>query len=162
TPDLRDTLACVQTQAAMLPVALPEELSVIRYRKGFCTLASATLTHNANEFTDAAAEFDKAVEGWPGRAKLAEKKKAPEPVPSALYVLVSVARLNAGWDDSALDRAQAQIASYVEHPVCSSTIMPAAFCGDVIQIGRQWLGWIELRHDFLDDAARSLAGSLGT
>jgi tetratricopeptide (TPR) repeat protein len=161
-PDLRDTLACVQTQASLLPLATPEELPLIHYHKGFCTLAGATVTHTATEFTDAAAEFDKAIEGWPARAKLGDKKKLPEPVPSALYVLASVARLNAGGDDSGLDRAQAQIAASVGNPACSSSIMPAAFCGDVLKIGRQWLGWIELRHDFLDEAARYLAGSAGT
>jgi len=162
TPDLRDTLACVQTQASLLPLASPEELPLIHYHKGFCALAGPTITHNANEFTEAATEFDKAIEAWPARARLGDKKKAPEPVPSALYVLAAVARLNAGWDDSSLDRAQAQIAAYVEKPVCSSIIMPAAFCGDVLEIGRRWLGWIVLRHDFLDDAARYLAGSART
>lgn len=161
-PDLRDTLACVQTQASLLPLALPEELPLIHYHKGFCTLAGATVTHTATEFNEAAAEFDKAIEAWPARAKLGDKKKLPEPVPSAVYVLASVARLNADWNDSGLDRAQAQIAAYVENPACSSSIMPAAFCGDVLKIGRQWLGWIVLRHDFLDDAARYLAGSVGT
>ncbi len=162
TPELRDTLACVQTQASLLPVAAPEEVSAIHYHKGFCTLGGAIITNSPKEFTEAAAEFDKAIEGWPARAKLADKKKAPEPVPSALYVLASVARLNAGWDDSSLDRAQAQIVAYVENSTCSSSIMPAAFCGDVLQTGRQWLGWIELRHHFLEDAARYFGGSVGT
>jgi tetratricopeptide (TPR) repeat protein len=162
TPDLRDTLACIQTQASLLPLATPEELPLVHYHKGFCTLAGATITHNANDFTEAAAEFDKAIEAWPARARLGEKKKAPEPVPSALYVLASVAQLNAGWDGPSLDRAQALISSFVENPVCSSTLMPAAFCEDVLKIGRRWLGWIVLRHDFLDDAARYFAGSAGT
>jgi tetratricopeptide (TPR) repeat protein len=162
TPDLRETLACVQTQASLLPLTSPEELPLIHYHKGFCTLAGATVTHNANEFTEAAVEFDKAIEAWPARARLGDKKKAPETVPSALYVLSSLARLNAGLDDPSLDRAQTQIASFVENPVCSSNIMPKAFCGDVLQTGRQWLGWMVLRHDFLEDAARYFAGSSGT
>src|ERR1017187_252789 len=89
TPDLRETLACVQTQASLLPLTSPEELPLIHYHKGFCTLAGATVTHNTNEFTEAAAEFDKAIKAWPARARLGDKKKAPEPVPSALYVLSS-------------------------------------------------------------------------
>jgi tetratricopeptide (TPR) repeat protein len=162
TPDLRSTLACVQTQASLLPLTSPDELPLIHYHKGFCTLAGAIITNNPNEFTEAAAEFDKAIEGWPERARRGDKNKAPERVPSALYVLASVAQLEAGWDDSALDRAQAQIASFVEKPACSSSIMPAAFCGDVLQVGRQWLGWMALRHGLLDDAARYFAGSAGT
>src|SRR3954454_14789180 len=63
-PDLRDTSACTQAQAALLPVALPEELAATHYRKGFCTLAGASITRNAAEFADAAAEFDKAIETW--------------------------------------------------------------------------------------------------
>jgi tetratricopeptide (TPR) repeat protein len=70
--------------------------------------------------------------------------------------------LNAGWDESSLDRAQAQIVAHVENPACSSSIMPSAFCGDVLQTGRQWLGWMVLRHDFLAEAARFFAGSSGT
>ena len=56
-PDLRDTIQCTQAQAALLPVALPEELAALHYRKGFCTLAGAAITRNTAQFADAAAEF---------------------------------------------------------------------------------------------------------
>jgi tetratricopeptide (TPR) repeat protein len=161
-PDLRNTVSCVQTQAALLPLTSPEELPLILYRKGFCSLAGAILTHNSNEFSDAAAEFDRAIEGWPARAQHVDRKKPPEPVPSGLYVLAALARLEAGWDDASLDRAQAQIAAFVEMPLCSSSIMPPSFCGEVLQTGRQWLGWMTLRHDLLDDAERYFKGSAGT
>jgi hypothetical protein len=162
TPDLRHTVACVQTQASLIPLTSPEELPLIHYRKGFCTLAGAVVTHNANEFTEAAAEFDKAIEGWPARARHGARNQKPQPVPPALYVLSWVARLEAGWDAPSLERAQAQIASFVEQPACSSSIMPAALCGDVLQVGRLWLGWMALHHDSLDAAAGYFAGSAGT
>src|ERR1700722_6931620 len=38
-PPLADASACLQTQAAMLSVALPGEESELHYRKGFCELA---------------------------------------------------------------------------------------------------------------------------
>ncbi len=161
-PDLRDTLACVQTQASLLPLASPDDLALVQYHKGFCTLAGATITHNATEFKDAAAEFDKAIEEWPTRPRHGEKNKPPEPIPSGLYVLASVARLNAGWDDSSLDQAEPQIAAFVEKPVCTSSVMSESFCQDVLQTGRQWLGWMALRHERLDDAARLFAGTAGT
>ncbi|MBZ5617624.1 MAG: hypothetical protein LAQ69_02645 [Acidobacteriia bacterium] len=162
TPDLRSTIACIQTQASLLAVALPEELPLVHYHKGFCTLASAIVTRNAGEFTEAAAEFDKAIAGWAARAQILGKNRPPEQLPSGLRVLASIARLEAGLDDPGMDRAQAQIASSVENPVCASSIMPSAFCGELLQTGRQWLGWMALRHDYLDDAARYFAGSAGT
>lgn len=162
TPDLRNTISCIQSQASVLPVTAPEELPLIHFRKGFCTLAGATITRNANEFTDAAGEFEKAIEGWPARALSGGKNKPPEQLPSALRVLASIARLNAGLDEPGMDRAQAQIASAVENPACASTIMSSAFCNDVMRTGRQWLGWMAVRHDFLADAARYFSGSEGT
>src|SRR5687767_5636300 len=65
TPQLRDATTCIQSQAALLPVALRETLSTVHYQKGYCTLASASITHQANEFANAAAEFEKAIESWP-------------------------------------------------------------------------------------------------
>src|SRR5215471_12645745 len=42
-PPLRDTAACIQTQAALMTVAQPEDLPLVHFRKGYCTLAGATL-----------------------------------------------------------------------------------------------------------------------
>jgi single-strand DNA-binding protein len=55
---LSDASACVQSQAAMMPVALPAELELLHFHKGFCQLAIAAITRNAAGFTDAAAELD--------------------------------------------------------------------------------------------------------
>src|SRR5437870_2038385 len=62
-PQLRDTMTCVQTQAAMLSVSTPEELPLVHYRLGYCRLAGAAITRSAAEFKEAAGELDKAVEG---------------------------------------------------------------------------------------------------
>src|ERR1017187_6184719 len=57
SPQLADASACVQSQAAMLSVALPAEQSELHYRKGYCELAVASVTRSASEFTDAATEL---------------------------------------------------------------------------------------------------------
>ncbi|MGA3017011.1 MAG: single-stranded DNA-binding protein [Bryobacteraceae bacterium] len=55
---LADASACVQAQAAMMPVALPAELELLHFHKGFCQLAVAAITRNGAGFTEAAAELD--------------------------------------------------------------------------------------------------------
>jgi len=155
-PDLGDAIACTQAQAALLPVALPEELAPIHYRKGVCLLAAAAITHNAAEFTDAAAEFDKAIEAWPARARTAGKKLPPEPLPSGPRVLAAIARLETGGRPALspnLDEAA---------PVCSPSLMSAAFCTELTKTARQWLGWLALDRDDLAEAARDFSGSAGT
>jgi tetratricopeptide (TPR) repeat protein len=162
-PPLRDTATCIQTQAALMTVALPEDLPLVHFRKGYCTLAGATLTHETADFRTAAAEFDKAIETWPGRIAVAPKKKLPvEPVSSALRVLAQVARLNAGTDDVTVERADREIAAAIEARSCPVSVMTVAMCGSVLDAGRQWRGWIELkrgnfteaRNDFSPDTAR--------
>lgn len=161
TPELRDTIACIQTQASMLPVATPEEAPLVHYRKGLCTLAGAAITRNAPQFTDAAGEFDKAIEAWPARAQSKNKKVPAEPLPSSLQVLASIARLQAGTDDPGLERAWKELSSAVLHP-CQATLMPSALCESVLQVGHQWLGWMALRQEGLVEAAREFAGATGT
>lgn len=162
TPDLRNTLACVQMQASLLSIATPDELPVVHYHKGYCTLASATITHTSNEFKDAAAEFGKTVETWAARPRR-DKNKPIEPLPPAVSVLAIVANLNAVWDDASLDRAQTQLAALTQTAVCSpSPVMTAVSCTDILHTGHLWLGWMILRHGLLDVAARYFAGSAGT
>ena len=161
-PDLKDALTCIQTQASLLPVAPAVDQSLVHYRKGYCTLAGALVSQNASEFNDAAVEFDKAIEAWPARIAKPEKNKPLEPVTSALYILSSVSHLKAGWDDPALDRARTQLTSAVDVPSCASNLMQHATCADFVKTGRQWLGWIALRRDSLDEAERDFSDSAGS
>src|SRR5580700_7179397 len=62
-PSLSDASACVQVQAGVLAVALPAEESGLHYRKGFCQLAVAAVTHDQSAFRDAAAELDRGGAG---------------------------------------------------------------------------------------------------
>src|SRR5438045_6048239 len=64
-PQLQDATTCVQSQAGLLAVTAPEDLALIHYRKGYCTLAAAVDTDDRGGYLAAAAEFDKAVESWP-------------------------------------------------------------------------------------------------
>jgi len=156
-PQLPDAARCIQSQAALLSVARPSELSLIHYRKGFCTLAGATVTNSAAEFRDAAGEFDKAIETWPDRAVGNPKNAIPEPVSSGLRVLAALARLKAGSDPAIQDRERQEIAAADQPPACASNIMSATYCLGLLQTGRDWLGWKALLSDNLLDAAHDFA-----
>jgi tetratricopeptide (TPR) repeat protein len=103
-PPLADVSACVQTQAAVLSVALPAEESELHYRKGFCELAVGAMTHTQSEFADAAAELDRAgasMLAWLARhvGNLPEQSdwKQPDLCPKSCEPFVPVARLWKGW-----------------------------------------------------------------
>jgi len=154
-PLLHDTNACIQTQASILPVASPDELPRYHFRKGYCTLAVATATKESSDFLQAAAEFDKAIETWPGRNAAFAKKRPPEPLPSVLPVLASIARLKAGKG------AGKEIAEAVAAHNCTQSLIPAERCEAILTIGREWMGWLDLRRNEIDTAAREFpAGSV--
>src|SRR5262249_3734355 len=138
TPKLSDAAACIQSQAALLPVAQRESLSTGHYRKGYCSLASALITRRQDEFSAATVELEKAIESWPARSPA--KNRPPEPLPSGLRVLSAIATLQAGADESTSDRFRAAIASAGQE--CSSPLMGAGFCEAILRVGRHWLGWI--------------------
>jgi single-strand DNA-binding protein len=78
---LSDASACVQSQAAMMPVALPAELELLHFHKGFCQLAVAAITRNAAGFTDAAAELDQGnakTLAWLARVQVDPAAPAPQ------------------------------------------------------------------------------------
>jgi tetratricopeptide (TPR) repeat protein len=158
-PQLRDTSACIQTQAALLPVASRTEMPLVRFHKGFCTLMRAAITHQAADLQSAAADFDAAVQAWPARIEKPPKGIPIEPVSSALPVLASIARLEAGVDDRVAAAAQSAIEAALEKPACPSSVMATADCQGILQIGRQWLGWIALRGHRFDEAAKDFSGS---
>jgi tetratricopeptide (TPR) repeat protein len=158
-PQLRDTITCIQSQAALLPVASRDGLAAIHYRKGYCTLAGARIANQSSEFSAAAAEFDKAIQNWPARIAAAPKNRPADPLPSALKVMASIARLQAAPDEAGVAREASAIASAENAHECSSPLMEAGFCEAVLRVGRQWLGWISLRRDEMEAAVRDLAGA---
>src|SRR5690242_17735038 len=154
SPAVRDAEICVQSQAALLPVAAPEELPSVHYRKGYCTLAEAGVTGDSAAFRQAAAEFDAAVAAWPGRFSK-KSKLPPETVPAALGALGAIARLNGAPGDAAtVDAATNEISSALANPGCSATVMAPERCRQVLETARQWWGWIALERGDIDEAGR--------
>lgn len=103
-PPLADASACVQTQAAMLSVALPGEETELHYRKGFCELAVAAITGTQSTFADAAAELDHggaSMMAWLSRrtGNLPEQPDwaQPDTCPKSCEPFLPVAKLWKGW-----------------------------------------------------------------
>ena len=145
---LHDTNVCVQTQASVIPIATPEEAPVFQFRKGYCALAASLVTKEPNGYLQAAWAFDQAIAAWPARNLFFAKKRPPEPLPSILPVLASVARLKAGKGDVK------QIADAVNARVCNDALIATNACDGILQAGREWLGWDALQRADFDSAAR--------
>lgn len=152
-PPIPDAEACIQSQAAALSVSLPEERSLLFYRKAYCALAEAAATDDRHHAEAALADFDRAIEVWPLRIKIT-KHTQPEPVAVSLRVFAAIARLNSGTEGAAADAARQELASALDAPTCASNLMSAGRCSDVLATGNEWLGWFALRDNQLDLAAR--------
>jgi tetratricopeptide (TPR) repeat protein len=161
-PRIPEAQTCVQSQAAALAVSLPEDRSLLYYRKGYCATAGAAASQDPLQFQAAAENFDKAVEAWPERARKSPKHAPPEPVPAALRVFGGIARLQAVAGVAVPAGARQEIAAALETPSCNSALIPAGFCSDLLTAGAQWLGWMALRGNQLDEAAHNFSGAPGT
>jgi tetratricopeptide (TPR) repeat protein len=164
-PQPRDTAACIQSQASVLPVAAPEERALILFRKGYCALAEAAIGQDSTQFAAAATSFEQALEAWPARAAAASRQKAPPlQVPSGLRLFAAVSRMEqnaaAGpFDAHEVELAAAQLVAAVEHPVCESVVMTPESCQAAIQLGNLWLGWIALQRGDASAAERRFSGA---
>jgi hypothetical protein len=171
-PQVRDAAACEQSQAALLTISGLQDAPGIHYRKGYCALAGATLTHEPGGFTSAAAEFEKAIVTWPDRMLKAPKNSPPERIPSGLRALVWIARLEAetqgnacreispaGAECSALRGAKNALALAIQSHACPAGVMTPAFCEAVLGAARDWLGWMALQQDDLFEAQKHLSAS---
>jgi tetratricopeptide (TPR) repeat protein len=157
-PPLWDATACIQSEAAVVPVAPPEDLPVVHFRKGYCTLATAGITRDPAAWRDAAAEFDRTIEAWPARAAVLARRRQPaEPVSSGVLVLAEIARLQT--KDMAPDGAA--LGAAVDAHACPAGVMAPQLCEEAIAIGRQWRGWLALRSEDLAAAARDFAATPG-
>jgi tetratricopeptide (TPR) repeat protein len=156
-PRLADAGACVQSQAAEIPVATLEDAPLLHYRKGYCALVESLITRNSAGFMAAAGEFDQAAAT--GAARSRNDKGPAEPVSSGLRVIATLARLEAGADEASLARGREELTAALAALACPASVMPAASCQDLLAAGRQWLGWIELRRGDPNRAVTALAGS---
>ena len=154
-PALPQTESCRQAQAALLPLAPPEETPLIYFRKGYCGLETATLTGQPGEYASAAADLENAIRTWPQRAERMSKNSPPEPVSPGLRILAAIARLKAApSDEKAMDAARNVLGTAIESRACPASVMPAELCRKTLTMGRQWLGWVNFQQDDLYGAAK--------
>src|SRR5262249_2046137 len=140
-PQLHDTNVCIQTQAAMIPVATAEEAPLFWFRKGYCTLAAGPLRQDAKVYVQAASAFDQAIAAWPAHNLAIAKYRAAEPVPSVLPVLASIARLKAGKGDAK------SITEAVNAHKCNDALTTPQTCEAILRTGREWVAWSALLGD---------------
>ncbi len=161
-PRIPDAEVCMQSQVAALAVSPPEERSLLYYRNGYCAFADAEVTGSVREFQAAVESFGKAIAAWPEHTRKNAKHAPPEPVPGALRVFAVVARLHASDEVEVAAGARSEIAAALASPSCTSDLMPAVFCSEVLAGGAQWLGWMALRDNQLDVALRRFSQSPGS
>ncbi len=158
-PALREAEACIQSQAALAPVAPAEELAVVRFRKGYCTLAAAGTTGEVSGFRDAAANFEGAIAVWPARAAARMRRKQPlEPIPGILRVLARVSRLNAEVAQNHGLHAGENIEAFIPVELTGDTgsLLPFATAQAIVSLGRTWQAYFALLRGDLPAAARDL------
>jgi hypothetical protein len=156
-PQLQETNACIQSQVAVLSVAPRAELSSLYFRKGYCTLLGATLTHGTQDFLEAAGAFDKSMEAWPDAIGPQPKTVAIEPVSSGLRILAAVSRIEADPAQTASGPLRREVAAALDPTVCPSSVMSTSLCQSLTGIGHEWLGWIALQNDDLWEARKEFS-----
>lgn len=149
-PQLGEVQGCIRSVAALIPIATPEEAPLFHFEKGWCTLAEASITHDSNLYQQAASEFDAAAAAWPLQFN---KKHPPQPMPSVFPVMSAVARLNGGATETK------DLAAAVATHSCPVSVVPAARCDAILNLGREWLGFLDLRRNDIDAAARDFPKS---
>ncbi|HLH17501.1 MAG TPA: hypothetical protein VKX45_09790 [Bryobacteraceae bacterium] len=160
-PTVREASACIQSQAALEPVAPAEELALVRFRKGYCTLAAAATTGEASDFRDAAADFEGAAAVWPARAAAMMRRKQPlEPIPSILRVLAQISRLNAEVAQThglhASEDTETALSTALNGD--SASFLPPATAHLIVSLGRTWQAYLAFVRGDLAAAARDLPG----
>jgi tetratricopeptide (TPR) repeat protein len=140
-PELKGAIACVQSQAALLPITKPDQQYLVHFRKGMCELAAGRLRNSSKEYRDAAADLQQAISKWP-----AVSPTGSETVSAGLRVALAVARLHAAGNEPDLDSAARDLETVVARPHCPGTLlMPVSECERYVDLGRIWLGWIRFQ-----------------
>src|SRR5258708_25438749 len=105
-PGIADAEACGQSQAAALALSLPEERSLLHFRKGYCAFAGAVATKDLRQFQAAVAEFDKAIEAWSARLPQRTTDAGTQPTSPPLRVLAGIARLHPYYEVARIHSAR--------------------------------------------------------
>jgi len=154
-PTVSDTMRCVQSNAAAVPVVRPEERYLFNYRKGYCELFGAVLIGNSEGFQAAAADFNETVTNWP-------KKMVVGP-PAGLRALSAIARIEQGRMVDSYPDIVKDLTSIAADPNCSATpVMSTSFCSALLETVRTWLGWLAYRKSDFAQATQLLKASAGS
>jgi tetratricopeptide (TPR) repeat protein len=147
-PTIVSTLACVQSNAAALPLVRPDERYLVYYRKGYCELFGALPTGASETFQAAARDFADVIANWP--------KKATTPPPGGLRALISIAHLEQGRMADSYPDMERDLGAVVAQPACAPTpIMAVKFCDALVDTARTWLGWLSYQKNDFAEAARA-------
>jgi tetratricopeptide (TPR) repeat protein len=150
-PDAASTEACVQSNAAAIPVTRAEDRYLVYYRKGYCELFGALISGASDSFQGAARDFNEAIGNWP--------KKATTPPPGGLRALIWITHLEQGRAADTYPDLGRELGTLVSSdiPVCPATpIMATGFCTALIDTARTWLGWLAASKNDFVEAARVL------
>jgi hypothetical protein len=153
-PRIPEAEGCIQSQAAALAVSRPKNAPCFHTGKVIAFFADAAATHDTRQFLNAATEFDKAIEAWPWRFAQESETHSSRARFSGAARVRRIARLQASTQPEAVAAVRDEIAAALESPLCNSNLMSASSCRDLLTAGAQWLGWIALRANQMDEAAR--------
>jgi tetratricopeptide (TPR) repeat protein len=150
-PNLKDAIACVQSQAALLPVTRPSEQYLVHFRKGVCEMVAGRLRNSRDEYRDAVTDFEQAFAKWPARSRSGEV-----PVTAGLRVSLAMGKVHAAEEPN-WSQVSAELRSILAEPNCPGTLlMSSAACQEYVHSGRLWLGWALYRQGEFDAAAKAL------
>jgi tetratricopeptide (TPR) repeat protein len=140
-PELKDAIACVQSQAALLPITKPEQQHLVHSRKGVCELVAGRLRSSDKEYRDAVADLQQVISKWP-----AVSPSGGETVSAGIRVVLAIARFHGSGEEPDLENAARNFEALVARPHCPGTlVMSISECERYVNLGRVWLGWIRLR-----------------
>jgi tetratricopeptide (TPR) repeat protein len=151
-PGLKDAIACVQSQAALLPVTRPDEQYLVHFRKGMCELAAGRLRNSEKEYADAVGDLKQAISKWP-----ASSPTGAETAPGSLRVALAAARLHASAEPDDLENAARDLQAVLARPHCPGTLlMSIGECEKYVDLGRVWLGWVRFRQGRMAESEQVL------
>ncbi len=141
-PEMDETTACVESNAAALALVKADERFLIYYRKGYCELFGALSTEASRGFQAAAQDFTETIANWP--------KKAGATPPRGLRGLIAIAHIEQGRMADSYPDIERDLSQVVNNPGCSPTpLMAVSFCNAVVDTARTWLGWLSyIKNDF--------------
>ena len=151
-PELKDAIACVQSQAALLPITKPEQQYLVHFRKGLCELVAGRLRNSAKEYGDAVGDLQQTISKWP-----AVSPTGSETVTAAVRVALTVARLHAAGEEPDFESLGRDLEAVTARPRCPGTqLMTISECERYVNLGRIWLGWIRFRQGRLAESEEIL------